>query len=426
MKQLFILISLFFISFSTLSQNPKLIDSLISEGNYLLALEDAKDLVNKDSLNAEFWELYGKANRLNHRFIEAIGAYKKANQLKPEDKRLLLILAKTYRTAENLQKAINTYKKVLGLDSNNIAAQINLANLYLKTQKIKEAYPVFEHLYLSDTLNSEYIRLMGYCKYRQGDILEAFKLYRKSYQVNPENLKTIYWLADIYTNSQKYDSTINMVTKALKVYHDNGRLYAKRGDAYYRRGHYYRSKDDYTSAINFDYKSYQVQKRLGKSLYAIKKYDEARKTLEKLIMRDTNDFQVCMYLGGIYNELKNYQKSLLFYEYALDLLLPAPMTMAAVYRGMAETYHGLGQYHNEITAIKKWQKYRSQVYPLTEYLLEIAEIYDKSLDDKRNAIKFYTKYYEQIKAYEADYWQKKAEKALARINQLKEDLHFEK
>ncbi len=426
MKQLLIHISLFCISFSTVAQNQNQIDSLISEGNYLLALQKSKKLLMHDSLNVNAWELLGKTNRLNQKYNDAVKAYEKASALNPDNKSLLLILAKTYTTIGVLHKAIKVYKQVLNLDTNNIAAQINLSALYLKTEKFKDAYDLFYRLHHSDTLNSEYVRQMGYCKYRQGKLKEAFALYKKSYQLNSENLKTIYWLADVYIVGKKYDSTINMVSRALKVYPENGKLYAKRGNAYFRKNHHYLSAADYEKAIEFGYTNYQLQKKLGKSLFVIKKYDEARVTLEQLIKLDTVDYQICMYLGGIYNALEDYQKSLLFYEYAVELLLPDPMSMVAIYRGMGKTYHNKGQYHNEIAVIKKRYNYQKQAYPSYEYLLEIASIYEDNLHNKEAALKYYQKYYDRIKNYEYDYWKEKAEKVLAKVNHLKEELHFER
>lgn len=215
-----------------------IIDSLISEGNYLLALQKSKELIVYDSLDANAWELLGKTNRLNQKYNDAVKAYEKANALNPGNKTLLLILAKTYTTIGALHKAIKVYNQVLNLDTNNVAARINLSALYLKTEKFKDAYDLFYRLHHCDTLNSEYVRQMGYCKYRQGKIKEAFALYKKSYQLNSENLKTIYWLADVYIVSKQYDSTINMVSRALKVYPENGKLYAKRGNAYFKKNHH--------------------------------------------------------------------------------------------------------------------------------------------------------------------------------------------
>ena len=425
MKNLLLLLSIF-LSLQLIAQNTQYqIDSLISEGNYLQALDEAKALVSEDSLNADNWGLLGKTYRLNLKYTNAIKAYERANDLKPEDKSLLLTLAKIYHTAGEQNKAIEVYKQVLGLDSSNTAAWVSLSALYIKTMKFDDAYKIFNHLYLSDTLNSEYVRQMGYCQYRMGEIVVAFELYKKSYRLNPENLKTIYWLADVYTNSQKYDSTINMVSEALKVYPGNGKLYAKRGNAYFKKNHHYLSSADYQKAIDLGYKSYLVQKYLGKSLYAIKKYDEARETLEQLIVRDTADFQICMYLGGIYNELKDYKKSLLFYEFAIDLLKPEPMSMVAIYRGMEITYRNLHQYHKEIAAIKKRHVYQKQFADFDYHLLEIATIYEDDLHDKKSALKYYQKYYDMIKNIDNDYYQQKAEKLLAKINRLKEDLHFE-
>jgi len=402
------------------------IDSLISEGNYSQALEKAQELVEKDSLNANSWMLLGKTNRLNQRYTDAIMAYNQVNTLSPENKSLLLILAKTYNLSGNQGKAAKTYEHLLELDSSNMAAQTNLSNIYLKQQRFKKAFFIFQKLYLADTLNSEYVRQMGNCKYRNSKTLEAFELYKKSYELDNKNLKTIYWLANIYSNSQKYDTATAIIDVAIADFPDNGRLYASRGNVSFKRSHHYRSAADYKKAIELEYKSPWIQKKLGQSLFSIEEYDESKQIFESLIVRDTADYQVCNYLGRIYNEFKNYDKALMFFDYAVELLKPGPMVMASIYRGMSESYAGKGKFFKQIDYINKQYEQRSlrfPQYPIYGKYLEIAKIYDESIKDNKIALKYYEKYWAVIKDWNFNH--KHKEQIQYKINHLKEDLHFQ-
>jgi len=408
------------------AQNRSQIDSLIVEGNYYQALEKAQILVEKDRLNANSWMLLGKTNRLSQRYTDAIVAYNTANALSPDNKSWILILAKTYKLSGNTGRAVKIYEQVLKLDSSNTAALISLSGIYLKQSKFKKSFGIFQQLHQSDTLNSEYVRQMGYCKYRTDDILLAFELYKKSYELNKQNLNTIYWLVNIYSNSQKYDTAYAIVDSAIANFPDNGRLYASRGNISFKQSHHYRSSADYKKAIELEYKSVLIQKKLGQSLFSIKKYTEAQEVLELLIVRDTVDSQVCNYLGRIYNVLEDYDKALMFFEYSIDILTPGPLVMASIYRGMSNSYAGKGQYYKQIDYINRRSKQQSLIhsrFPVSQRYLEIADIYDQNIKDKKKALKYYQKYWEVIKDWNFSLEHK--EQVLAKINHLKEDLHFQ-
>ena len=428
MKQIITIFLLFLISSSSLlaqKNNAFEIDSLIIEGDYALALKKANVLIEKDSINANLWMLYGKTNRLNQYYNKAIVAYEKAISLSPDNKSWMLVLAKTYKSSTNKSKAIKIYKEVLQLDSLNTAALTGLSGIYLKQAKFKQAYLIYHKLYLSDTLNSEYIRQMGYCKYRIGDNKIAFELYKKSYEINNQNLNTIYWLSNVYSNSEKYDTAISIIDHALILYPENGRLYYSRGNISYKQNHHYRSAHDYLKSTKLGYVNEHMTKKLGKSLFVIKKYDDAREFLESLIVKDTADYQICNYLGNIYNKLKDYDKALMFYRYANEIITPAPLVKASLYSGMSDSYAGKMQYYKQIEYIKKSAKQRLLVYPgITAYshYLEIAVIYETKLNDKKMALKYYQKYWAVIKEWKFRLEHK--EQVLAKINHLKEDLHF--
>lgn len=428
MKNTLVLFLLFITNSFLFAQNRNSfeIDSLINEGNYLKALENTKLLVENDSLNANSWLLLGKTNRLNQHYTDAIFAYNKAKQLKPDNKKLLLILAKTYSQSGNRVKAVKTYEQILRLDTLNTSVKINLSSLYLKQRKYKKAYTLFEQLYKSDRLNSEYVRQMGYCMQKEDELLKAFELYKKSYELNHQNLKTIIWLADIYANSQKYDTATTILDSAIIAFPDNGRLYASRGNVSFKRNHYFRSSADFKKAIELEYNSPWIKKKLAQSLFAIKEYEESKEIFESLIIRDTADFQICNYLGDIYNEFKNYDKALMFYDYALELLKPDPIIMSLVYKGKADSYAGKGQYYKQIDYLNKQYKQRKIKYPGFPIYMsypQIAEIYETRLNNKKMALKYYEKYFKAIK--DNKYNEKQAERTLAKINRLKEDLHFE-
>jgi len=131
-----------------------------------------------------------------------------------------------------------------------------------------------------------------------------------------------------------------------------------------------------------------------------------------------------MYLGHIYNNFGEATKAIVFFNRAIDLLLPDPMVITAIYTGLIESYHANKNYMEQIAAIEKRNKYIPLQYQSPQDLLEIAEVYELSLKNKKMALKYYQDYYQAIQ--EMDFQQDKKDTILSKINRLKQDLKSEK
>jgi len=403
------------------------INKEITEGNLNKAIELAKQNAKQNTKQISAWQLLADVYELSDKHFDAISALNTAIKIDSTNISAKLDLAKLYNKIGNKTRAIKEYENIIKIKGDNISALLNLSHLYLEFKKYKKAYNTFSFLHQLDTTNSEFVRLQGVCKYKQSEILEALKYFKLSYKINNKNLKSIYWLVDIYISAEKdyLDTAEVIVNNALKDYPNNGKLYEKRGNINFRRNHHYRAIPDYQKAIELEYAPYKMKVKLAKSLFATKKYEESKEILENLIVKDTLDYQVCMYLGGINNELKEYKKSLLFYNKAIEILEPSPDVLVAIFRGISENYRNQKQYHKQITYIKKRHNVKGNRFAYYEYLLEIAEIYDKNLKDYKNSLIYYEKYWNIIKDSK---WRRDEykEKILSKINRLKEEIHFQK
>ncbi|MBN1253269.1 MAG: hypothetical protein JXR51_00070 [Bacteroidales bacterium] len=423
---IFNFIIILFFSLNTFSQTTTdEINEAISNGNILKATELAEknSISNPKDLNS--WILLAKIYQKSYKYNEAIIALKKAISIDSKNISIQLELANIYGKIDNETAAIFEYDNILKQDSNNFTALINLSQIQLELKQYSNAYSNFEKLHKLDSLNSEFVRYMAICKLKEDSLLEAVHLFEKSYKINSTNLKTIYWLSDIYTNQKKYDTANVIINLAIENYPTNGKLYEKRANVNFKKNHHYRTIPDFKKAIELGYDNYQIRKNLAKSLYVTKQYQEANDLLESLIIKDTIDYQLCMYLGDIKTELKDYEKSLLFYNKALEILHPDPILLSAIYNGISENYSKQKLFYKQIEYIHKRQKVIPKSFNSNEYLLKVANIYENDIKDIKNALKYYERYWSYIKdvSWHEDVYK---EQIISKINRLKEELHFQK
>lgn len=404
--------------------NKETLENYIENGDYLAAHKLSNELLVKDSTNSSLWFENGKIKRNLHWYNEAAYSFKRAIEIDTNKVKYQLALAKTYHLSGQSNQAVKTYKSILEKEPENIAALTNLAIYYKKGKQNNEAFLLYERLHYLDTLNSEYLLKMATCKIKMKKMEEGFFLLKKAYKVGEENINVVLLLGNIYINSKKYDTALSIIDKTINIYPTEPELYSLRGYANYRRNHHFRSIPDYQKALELGSISTKVKKNLGASLFAVKRYQEAKEVLEQLLFPDTVDANVCIYLGNIYNMLGDPDKGIVFFNKSLEIQEPEELSMSSTYRGLQACYQKKGQHYKAIEMIKLRQEVLKNRFFSNQYLLEIAEVFEVNLKDKSKALKYYKKYYGHIK--DAEWYSEESKNKLeAKINRLKEDIHFE-
>ncbi len=427
MKHTLLIVTFFFLSFSVFSQTTlEEIKQLSDIGKYDIALNKVLQLIKTDSLNADLWNETGELQVLNKKYNDATTSFRRTLQLDSSMRKTYLSLANAYLKSGRNRAAVETYKSLLQKDSTNVAALSKLAQIYFKSNT-DLAYIQYEKLYSSDTLNTSYLLMMAKCLLLDNDAFKALDLLKKAFRKDSSNMRVAIYLNKMYSDFNVYDTAMIVINKAIAQYPDEGHLYFRRGSTQFTKNYHFRSVPDFKKAMELGYKSDALINRLAKSLFMTKKYKESRDYFNELLERqDTIDYQVCMYMGNIYNEFGDADSALLFLNKAIQLITPDNLVMSSIHAGKANSYKLKKDYKKQIEHITTQYEYLSKrgfSIGMYHHKLQIALIYDKKLNNKKAALRYYTDYYDSIKdkAYVRD---KEKEKLVARINRLKEDLHF--
>ena len=155
------------------------------------------------------------------------------------------------------------------------------------------------------------------------------------------------------------------------------------------------ARQDYLRILRSGDSSAQVLKKIGLGYEYAEKFKDAEKYLYLSYLKDSTDYELCRFLGEylLDNDLKEYDKSVMFYEKSIQLLSPTLFNISRNYIFMALNYYDRKEYLKAIDCDKK----AINIYYDPTECYQIAYIYDELLHDPPNAIIYYQKFLDEPK-----------------------------
>jgi tetratricopeptide (TPR) repeat protein len=238
--------------------------------------------------------------------------------------RFLFVLAESYNSNSQSEKAFQIYKKILKLDPKSPYIHISLSDYYRKKEMPDSSYHHLQKgfkntdlgiddkvqiLILLLTEKREYLQqkklaeiitkthpkeakgftILGDIEYQENNLFNAEKAYREAVRLDPNRYPIWEQLLIIDTELQKNYATIEDAKLTIELFPEQALPYLILGGAYY---------------LQKDYKNVVKVLEEGKSW-----------TLNRVDLT----IQLNAYLGDAYNELKEYKKSSTAYETVLLL-----------------------------------------------------------------------------------------------------------
>jgi tetratricopeptide (TPR) repeat protein len=174
------------------------------------------------------------------------------------------VLARTYADKNDINQAIEYYRKTIAIDPSNEAAIMDLAALYEKQKDIDSALSVYDHLdnEAIDGGKENMYRYKGTLYYNRKEWNKALDCYQRAYDLSTDNSDG--WinesLGETYWQMKNYKESSNWFKKALEInpqssnaHYGMGLCYQHTDDAYRALHHYFEAikiKPDFTNAYN--------------------------------------------------------------------------------------------------------------------------------------------------------------------------------
>lgn len=366
-------------------KKQKVVDSLLILGDYNKVVDQCNDILKKDSLNSEIFYKLGIAYQNLMLSDKSSAAFIQANKLSPDNVKYNFSLGKYYFTAGKLKLAEPIFTKLCSIDSLNWVYSYYLTDIYMQKGAYNKALDIYYRFYKQDTTNLMYLDKIGYCTLRKGEFNKARKILEKSLSKNPKNIPTLKNLSFIYFRKGLTDTAIYQLNQGISYDSTDIDLYIRRADIYYSKNHHFRARPDYLRVLASGDSSKLVLKRLGIGLAYNNFPIDALGYLLQAYQKDSNDYEISSYIGQTYYKLKQYRKSIKYFNKVLKLLEPVTAQIDYTNILIADAYRDSSLFTE---AIKYYSKPFDKSYS-ARFCLTIANIYDEKLKNYDKAISYY-------------------------------------
>jgi tetratricopeptide (TPR) repeat protein len=153
-------------------------------------------------------------------FQEAQKWFQKATEIDPKSFQTLFLLGDCYRVYDDYEKAARQFKKAVEV-KDDVFAKLNLADCYMKINRIKDAEKIYQKISDKDANIAEAALGMAQIKMLSGYTHEASEMVNNVLVSDPNNAEAHYIKAHILMDGGLYDDAADHVRAAHKLYPDN-------------------------------------------------------------------------------------------------------------------------------------------------------------------------------------------------------------
>ena len=385
MKKMFPLLCLFISLQSAMAQNKDSVTAFMQVYDYQGALLQISK-INHDSLDAEM--LYMKATALKalSKFPEAIETLETLYNRDTTDIRITLELADCYKSTNNNRKPQALYEKALVLNPENRYLMQLLAGTYFTTEQYDKAKELYLRACDQDT-SVFLLKQAGLCCEKLLQDEEAIFYNKRAMVWNPDDYQPTFRLANLYKNLREYDSGIAIADSFLKRVPDNRDVIRLCGYLHYLNKDFHKAINRFEQSVALSDTSLFVHKYLGFSYFKQNEFPKAIFYLEKVFALDSTDTELCYALGLAHDVPENIR----YFKVAINQVTPAIAMLATVYQDLALALTKDWKYNEALAAL---MKARELMPSDPSILYRIGVHYDNWMDDKAMAVKYYRDFLE--------------------------------
>ena len=373
--------------FSTFTQAQEAYEIDFATGSYDSLLTKTSGLENAD---AYFWHCLA-LDRIGMS-DSALSLLKKGNTLYPDYKQIEEQLARRLFEAGNyvelkplLQKRLDIeefflmYIRILEFENNNYVA----VKLLRESEKL-------------DALSTKLLVKLGDNLYQLDSLDAAAEIYKRILKVNPEDLVSRGKLANIYLVQKEYAQSISVCETALSLDSLNKKFIRIKALANFRKGDFKKAVPLFSYLLQNGDSSLHILKHLGISESKSYAFHDSREHLLQAFKKDTNDYEICFFLGRAYLNSTESEKGLYYLDRAEKLLEPDPQVLAALYLEKVSIYSTLKMYDEVMDLYLR--AYR--INPRPDYLFYLASLFEYRFEDLNKALEYYTRFLSELEPKE--------------------------
>lgn len=259
--------------------------------------------------------IFLRLNDFGAAYLQTMKAQKKDPQNKDIHKNLSIYYLKT----GDLPQAAGEAQIFIKLKPKSAIGHLNYAKILIKLNRTKQATKQLTlslKFAKSDLLSSSVLEEIGDAYVRKGTFRNAIPPYMKSLRQNPENINTMYKLANVYNELDKNAKAIKLLKYIWSNHPDYLPAALLLGKIYYKKSEPSIAESYFRKVIKKDYNNHEAIYYLALIYYAEGNYLKASVFLKKSIIIGIDEPKIYYSLAYISYYENDFQKS---YNYLKEI-----------------------------------------------------------------------------------------------------------
>ncbi len=309
--------------------------------------------------------VYGRSDLAN----KAIEEYRLAIDADPSSEFLTAGLAELYVKTGRIRDAVLEAQDIIKHDPNNLEAHKLLGRIYLRSlgdmpggsgsdNVLKLAIEQYEEIVKIEPDNADDHLLLGRLYRLDNDLQKAEGELKTAIKLDPSSEEAVATLAQLYTDEGDTAHALQVLSSVPDAAR-SAKLYSALGAAYEQRKDYKEAIDAYRKAVMLDRDNLDAIRGLAENYMNDGQYDAALEQYKVIVDSNPEDAQTYVRMSEIYRREAKYDLALESLKKA-DALVP---DMAAVAYNMAAIYEAQGRYDDAIKLLQDLIKKTDSTQP---------------------------------------------------------------
>lgn len=266
-------------------------------------------------LDEQQYELTGRSEQA----AESIDFYKKALALQPGSPVIMERLAEIYAKSQRIRDAVAQAQEVLKLDSNSLAAHRLLARIYVRTlgdvnagevqkENLGKAVEQFNAILKLDPKDTSSALWLARLYRFENQHAEAEKLLREVLRRDPDNGPALEQLSQLLLDAGRSQDAIDLLNQAAGT-SSSPDAYDLLGDAYSQNKEFAKAEDAYRHAVELDPDDPGHHHGLAQALLSQDKYAPALEEYKRLSELEPGTSENYLRMAQLYRRLGKFDQS---------------------------------------------------------------------------------------------------------------------
>jgi len=277
----------------------------------------------------------------------AVEEYRLALENDPSSSYLNAGLAELYLKTGRIRDAVSEAQDILKHNPNNLEARRLLGRIYLRSlgdtrsgaqsqNMLRLAIEQYQEIVKRDPKGLEDRLLLGRLYRLNNEMAKAEEEFRTAVKLQPDSEEAISTLAYLYNEEGDFTHALNIL-EGVPEARRSSKLWAALGYTYEQKKDYKNAVQSYSKAITADRDNLDAMRGLAQNLFNDNQTDAALEQYKQIIEADPQDAQSYMRIAEIYRREGKFDEALAVLKKAQSMVedsFEVPYNMSAVYESM--------------------------------------------------------------------------------------------